>query len=148
MYWFCSQLTVVKSFTSRRTRHPSAMWVKQQVRTAFWEKDFPRFLLHDRDTCLTGLQYLGSDQILTAKASPWQNAYCERVIGSIRRECTDHFLFLNDAHLQRVLNSYMKYYNETRTHMSLSYDAPISRSTQSMGRIIETPQVLGLQHRR
>src|SRR6476646_4552358 len=60
----------------------------------------------------------------TASASPWQNGFAERLIGSIRRECVDHFVVLGEAHLRRILRAYARYYNDIRTHRSLDKDAP------------------------
>ena len=82
----------------------------------------------------------------TAPLSPWQNAYAERLIGSIRRDVLDHVVVLGERHLQQLLLSYMTYYNEARTHLSLNKDAPISRATQSIGRIIAKPHLGGLHH--
>jgi putative transposase len=92
---------------------------------------------------------LGIREVLTAPQSLWQKAYIERLIGSIRRECLDHVVILNEASLRRVLNSYFKYYERTRTHLSLGRDAPISRPAQgpSMGRIVKVHYVGGLHHR-
>jgi transposase InsO family protein len=82
----------------------------------------------------------------TAPRSPGQNAYAERLIGSIRREVLDHVVVLGERHLRHLLRSYMTYYNEARTHLSLNKDAPISRATQSIGRIIAKPHLDGLHH--
>ena len=81
--------------------------------------------------------------------SPWQSPYVERLIGSIRRECWDHVVVLNEAGLRRVLKSYFDYYERSRTHQSLGKDAPIRRPIQpaTMGRVVEIPQVGGLHHR-
>src|SRR5437879_5490228 len=68
--------------------------------------------------------------------SPWQNAYAERLIGSIRRECLDHIVVFGERHLRHVLLSYMNYYNGTRTHLSLNKDAPISRAAEAAGRVL------------
>src|SRR5215469_16171483 len=93
--------------------------------------------------------WLGIREVLTAPQSPWQNAYVERLIGSIRRECLDHVIVLNETGLRRILKSYFDYYERTRTHLSLDKDAPISRPAQrpEIGRIVEIPQVGGLHHR-
>jgi transposase InsO family protein len=72
----------------------------------------------------------------TSPRSPWQNAYAERMIGSIRRECLDHVVVFGERHLRHVLLSYMNYYNETRTHLSWDKDAPLSRTVQRAGRIL------------
>ena len=93
--------------------------------------------------------WLDIREVLTAPQSPWQNAYVERLIGSIRRECLDHVIILSEAGLRRMLRSYFDYYERSRTHLSLGKDAPISRPIQpeAMGRIVEIPQVGGLHHR-
>ena len=88
-------------------------------------------------------------EVLTAPRSPWQNAYAERFIGSLRRECLDHIIILNESSLKRVLKRYFEYYEHSRTHLSLEKDAPTSRAVQrrEVGRIIKLPQVGGLHHR-
>jgi putative transposase len=92
---------------------------------------------------------MGITEVVTAPRSPWQNAYVERVIGSIRRECLDHVIIFNERHLRRVLSSYVDYYHLTRTHLSLAKDCPHSRCIQPprSGRVIAIPQVGGLHHR-
>jgi putative transposase len=87
--------------------------------------------------------------IRTAPRSPWQNAYVERVIGSIRRECLDHVIVANEAGLRGVLAEYVAYYMRSRTHLALAKDSPAPRPVQlpSVGRIVATPQVGGLHHR-
>jgi putative transposase len=89
------------------------------------------------------------EEVLTAPRSPWQNAYVERLIGSIRRECLDHLIVLSAAGLQHLFADYVRYYMTTRTHLSLGKDAPIARpvSSSSMGPVVEIPQVNGLHHR-
>jgi putative transposase len=88
-------------------------------------------------------------EVITAPRSPWQNAYVERVIGSIRRECLDHIVIFNERHLLRVLSSYVDYYHGTRTHLSLDKDCPDPRPIQhrSVGRVVAIPKVGGLHHR-
>jgi integrase-like protein len=81
----------------------------------------------------------------TAPASPWQNGFAERLIGSIRRECVDHFVVLGEAHLRRILRAYARYYNDVRTHRSLDKDAPVSRPVQRTG-IISSHAILGGLH--
>jgi transposase InsO family protein len=114
------------------TSHPTADWIARQITEAFpWDKA-PRYLIRDRDqiygaaaTCR--LRAMGIRDKPIAPGSPWQNAFAERLIGSIRRECVDHIVVLGEKHLRAVLKSYARYYNETRTHRSLDKDAPISR---------------------
>jgi len=92
---------------------------------------------------------MGISEVVTAPRSPWQNAYVERVIGSIRRECLDHLVIFNERHLRRVLSSCVDYYQHTRTHLALEKDCPDRRPIQppQSGRIIAIPQVRGLHHR-
>ena len=82
----------------------------------------------------------------TVPRSPWQNAYAERLIGSIRRDCLDHIIVLGEAHLRRVLKAYASYYNGVRTHLSLRNDAPFPRSIERTGRIVSIPILGGLHH--
>jgi putative transposase len=136
------------------TEHPTAEWAAQQLVEAFPWNSAPRYLLRDRDGSYgekfgEAANCLGIREVLTAPQSPWQNPYVERLIGSIRRECLDHVIVLNEAGLRRVLKSYVEYYERFRTHLSLDKDAPITRPTQSatLGRIVEISQVGGLHHR-
>ena len=93
--------------------------------------------------------WLGIREVLTAPQSPWQNAYVERLSGSIRRECLDHVIVLNENGLRRILKSYFDYYEHSRTHLALGKDAPLARAIQPpwTGPIVEIPQVGGLHHR-
>ena len=63
-----------------------------------------------------------------APASPWQNGFAERLIGSMRRKCVDHFITLGEAYLHRILQAYSRYYNDIRTHRSFGIDAPVSHA--------------------
>ncbi len=92
---------------------------------------------------------MGIEQVLTAARAPWQNPYCERLIGSIRRECLDHVIVLDEQHLRRVLQRYFGYYHRSRTHLSLAKDAPEPRGIEppECGGIVEIPEVGGLHHR-
>src|SRR5207249_1707670 len=114
----------------------------------------PRYLLHDRDGCYgprfhEAASGMGICEVLMAPHSPWQNAYVERLIGSIRRECLDHAIVLHASGLRRLLRSYVEYYDRSRTHLALDKDAPIPRAIEppAFGRIVEVPQVGGLHHR-
>jgi transposase InsO family protein len=82
----------------------------------------------------------------TAARSPWQNAYCERLIGSIRRDCLDHVVVFGELHLRHLLRCYATYYNETRTHLSLNKDSPVPRPALIHGRILGVPILGGLHH--
>ncbi len=94
------------------------------------------------------LAVLGIKQVISAKKSPWQNPYAERVIGSIRRECTDHIIPLGDRHLAKALAKYATYYNESRTHLAPNCNSPLPRPIEDgAGQIVATPHLGGLHHR-
>jgi transposase InsO family protein len=135
------------------TEHPTAQWTAQQLVEAFPWETAPKYLLRDRDAVYGDwfqqrIRSLGIDQILAAPRSPWQNAYVERLIGSIRRECLDHVMIVSDNHLRRLLASYFQYYHRWRTHLSLAMHCPESRPVQlpDEGRVVEVPDVGGLHH--
>ena len=118
----------------------------------FPQNDAPRYMIRDCDriygvVVTRRLRAMGIRDRPTAPASPWQNGFAERLIGSIRRECMDHIVVLGEAHLRRVLRSYASYYNEIRTHRSLNKDAPVSRPVQRTGTIKSHPILGGLHHR-
>ena len=136
------------------TQHPTAAWLSRQVTEAFPWDTAPRYLLRDRDASYgsdfrSRVEAMGIAEVVTAPRSPWQNAYVERVIGSIRRECLDHTVIINEHHLRRVLSSYVDYYRGTRTHLSLVKDCPDPRPIQprGVGRVVAIPKVGGLHHR-
>jgi transposase InsO family protein len=135
------------------TDHPTAAWTAQQLREAFPWETAPQYLVHDRDTAFHGwattATAIGIDEVLTAIRSPWQNAYAERLIGSIRRECLDHIIIGSERGLRRVLRAYVEYYSRSRTHLSLSKDAPVPRPVASPndGDVVAIPLVGGLHHR-
>lgn len=134
------------------TEHPNSEWVAQQMVEAFAERDAPRYLIRDRDASYGNefrrrVQALAMKEVITAPRSPWQNAFVERLIGSIRRECLDHVVVLNERHLRRLLNRYLTYYHWSRTHLALAKDAPEPRRIMSQGAILAIPQVGGLHHR-
>jgi putative transposase len=133
------------------TAHPTAAWTAQQLREAFPWDQAPRFLLHDRDPAFDGLTAtaIGLHEVLTAPRSPWQNAYVERLIGSVRRECLDHVIIVNAAGLRRVLYAYVAYYTASRTHLALDKDAPLPRpvAPPTAGRVVAISQIGGLHHR-
>jgi putative transposase len=91
---------------------------------------------------------MGIEEVKIAPRSPWQNPYCERVIGSIRRDVLDHVIVLNERHLRRVLRTYVDYYHPWRTHLSLEMDAPEPRPVQppEIGPVRKLPEVGGMHH--
>lgn len=89
------------------TEHPTAAWLLRQVTEAFPWDTAPRYLLRDRDASYgsdfrSRIEAMNIKEVITAPRSPWQNAYVERVIGSIRRECLDHIVIFNERHLRRA----------------------------------------------
>ena len=136
------------------TAHPTAEWTGQQLREAFPFDQLPRYLIRDRDA-IFGLDFreqvrdLGIQEVLTTPRSPWQRAYVERVIGSIRRECLDHVIVFQGASLRRTLNLYFDYYHRSRIHLSLGKDSPEPRPVQpsELGRVVAISQLGGLPER-
>src|SRR5712664_850477 len=136
------------------TPNPTQAWLARQIIEAFPWDTAPRFLLRDRDasygpTFRDRVQAMAIEQVVTAPRSPWQNAYVERIIGSIRRECLDHVIIFDERHLRRVLSAYFEYHHRSRTHLSLAKDCPEPRPVQppSAGTVVAFPQVGGLHHR-
>ena len=135
------------------TEHPTAEWTSQQIIEAFPWETAPRYLLRDRDAIYSAayqsrVKNLGIAEVKIAPCSPWQNPYCERLIGSIRRDALDQVIVLNERHLKRVLTAYIAYYHRFRTHLALEMDCPQPRAVEppEMGRVIALPEVGGLHH--
>jgi len=135
------------------TEHPTTQWTAQQIVKAFPWDTAPRYLLRDRDS-IYGAAFqnrvgnLGIAEVKIAPCSPWHNPYCERVIGSIRRECLNDIIVLDEQHLRRVLQSYVNYYHTWRTHRSLAMDAPEPRVIElpAVGPVRKLPEVGGFHH--
>jgi putative transposase len=136
------------------TVHPTAAWTAQQLIETFPDETAPRFLLRDRDQ-IYGEEFLRRvvgmkiEEVITTARCPWQNAFVERMIGSIRRECLDQVIVFGENHLRRILRSYFAYYHRSRTHLSLCKDAPepIANQPPERGSVIEIAEVGGLHHR-
>ena len=135
------------------TTNPTAQWTAQQVVEAFPFDQSPRFLLRDRDGTYGKLfqdriERMGIEEVLIAPRAPWQNPYAERIIRSIRRDCLDHIIILNEDHLHRILSEYFTYYHEARAHLSLERNSPIPRSVQSPehGKVVAKAYLGGLHH--
>ena len=133
------------------TAHPTAEWIARQLTEAFGWEHAPKYLIRDRDRAYGGVfvrrvRFMGIRDRPSAPRTPWQNGHAERLIGSIRRQCLDHIVVFGERHLRHLLRSYMQYYNDARTHLSLSKDAPIPRAVQVVGRILPTPILGGLNH--
>jgi transposase InsO family protein len=136
------------------TEGPSAQWTGQQLVNAFPYDSAPQYVIRDRDKIygaafVRRVRAMGIEQVLTAPRSPWQNPYCERVIGTLRRDCLDHVIVIGEQHLRRILRNYLEYYHGSRTHLALDKDAPEPRQRESIegGRVIALPMVGGLHHR-
>jgi transposase InsO family protein len=147
--WFTHDRRRVVHFNV--TTHPTAEWTAQQIVEAFPFDSAPKCLLRDRDRIYgyefrKQLKVMGIKEVLSAPRSPWQRAYVERVIGSIRRECLDHVIVFDEASLRHTLRSYFRYH-AARLHLSLDKDSPDPRPIEAMGDIVAIPQVGGLQHR-
>ncbi len=133
------------------TANPTAEWIAQQLTEACGWEGAPDYIVRDHD-CAYGERFVrrlrakGIRDRPTAPRSPWQNAYVERQIGSMRRELLDHVVVLGERHLRHLLLSYMTYHNEARTHLSLNKDAPIPREIQRVGPILAKPHRGGLHH--
>jgi putative transposase len=151
---------VVLAHDRRRVVHinvtdaPTAEWAAQQLVEAFPWETAPRYLLRDRDAVYgivfsRRVQSLGIWEVKAAPRSPWQNPYVERLIGTLRRDCLDHVVVLNETHLRRQLRAHLTYYHGCRTHLSLKKDSPEPRLVERLdqGAIVETPMVGGLHHR-
>src|ERR1700674_4899249 len=133
------------------TTNPNAESVARQITEAFPWNEAPRYIIRDRDRIYGSvvtrrLRAMGIRDKPIAPASPWQNGFAERLIGSIRHECLDHVIIRGEAHLRRILRSYAMYYNKIRTHRSLDKDAPIWRPVQHTGVITSNPILGGLHH--
>jgi putative transposase len=136
------------------TPNPTQIWLARQMTEAFPWDTAPRYLLRDRDASYgpifrVRVRAMGIKEVVIAARSPWQNAYVERIIGSIRRECLNHVIIFDERHLRRVLSSYFHYYHKARTHLSLGKDCPETRPIPrpASGQIIAFPEVGGLHHR-
>jgi transposase InsO family protein len=142
---FCFLLTVLASSFKSKRRLEAENAARQLTEA------FPWSAVRDQDRIYGSIvarrmRATGIRDKPIAPASPWQNGFAERLIGSIRRECVDHFIVVGEAHLHRILRAYARYYNEIRTHWSLSKDAPVSRPVQRTGNIKSYP-ILGGLHR-
>src|SRR5580765_5127385 len=133
------------------TINPTAEWIARQITEAFPWDGAPGYMIRDHDridgaVVTRRLRAMGIRDKPIAPASPWQNGFAERLIGSIRQECLDHIIVLGEVHLRRILRSYSDYYNVSRTHRSLNKDAPLHRAIERLGAVVSRPVVGGLHH--
>jgi putative transposase len=146
------------SHDRRRIRHfavtanPHSQWAIQQLRETFAFDETTKYVIRDNDGIYSHefkqtIRRFGLKDKPTAPRSPWQNPICERVIGTLRRECLDHMIILNEKHLSDILHEYIfEYYNVSRTHMSLGKDSPEHRPIQKNGKIVCKSILGGLHH--
>jgi hypothetical protein len=135
------------------TKHPTSLWVVQQLREAFPFGSAPRFLILDRDAKY-GLEVpatvrsLGISPVRTSFESPWQNGVAERWVESCRRDLLDHVIALDERHLKRLLSEYVRYHHEDRTHLGLGKETPNGRAhSKAYGRVLSQERLGGLHHR-
>ncbi len=134
------------------TSTPHSQWAIQQLRETFAFDETTKYVVRDNDKIFSEdfqmhIKIFGLEDTPTALRSPWQNPICERMIGTIRRECLDHIIIMNEKHLHSVLDEYInEYYNVNRTHMSLNKDSPVHRNVQTIGKLISKPILGGLHH--
>jgi putative transposase len=136
------------------TQYPTAAWTAQQVAEAYPFDEAPRYLQRDRDSIYGDvfrrrIESLSIEEVISAPRSPWQSPYVERIIGSIRRECLDYVIVIDERHLKRILAEYLDYYHHARTHLSLERNAPAPREVEPVdrGEVVAIPLVGGLHHR-
>jgi len=134
------------------TANPHSQWAIQQLRETFAFDETTKYVVRDNDGIYSNefkqtIKRFGLKDKSTAPRSPWQNPFAERVIGTLRRECLDHMIILNERHLYNTLHEYIfEYYNVSRTHMSLEKDSPEHRPIQKDGKIVSKPILSGLHH--
>ena len=151
---------VVLSLDRRRIIHfnvttrPTAEWTALQLFQAFPYDTAPRFLVRDRDgiygsEVVAALEAMGIEQKVISARSPWQNGYCERVVGTLKRECLNHLVVFNERHARRLIRDYLEYYHGSRTHLGLEKDAPDGRAVEppELGPVMRRPMVGGLHSR-
>ncbi|MGC9969022.1 MAG: integrase core domain-containing protein [Bryobacteraceae bacterium] len=137
------------------TAHPTADWVVQQLRETSSDSDHHRYFVLDRDAkfsreVLDFLDSSGIEAVRTSVRSPWQNGVAERWVGSARRNCFDHVIALDEAHVRRRAREHMAYYHADRTHDGLGKDTPSGRAVEPKpagAALISLPRVGGLHHR-
>jgi len=135
------------------TKHPTSLWVVQQLREAFPFELAPRFLIFDRDAKYgrevpLAVRSLKMRPVRTSFESPWQNGVAERWVESCRRDLLDHVIAVNERHLKRLLSEYVHYYHEDRTHLGLRKGTPDYRiRSPASGRVLSQDRLGGLHHR-
>ena len=138
------------------TKHPTSAWVIQQLRGAFPYDSSPRYLIFDRGANFNGevietIKSFGIQPNRTSFQSPWQNGVAERFVGNCRRDLLDHVIVLNERHLKRLMNEYIRYYHEDRTHLGLAKETPGGREAEENSgpdcKVVAMSRLGGLHHR-
>jgi transposase InsO family protein len=137
------------------TRHPTSAWVAQQLREAFPYDAVPKYLIFDNGSNFNSgvvetIKSFGIEPKQTSFRSPWQNGVAERFVGSCRRDLLNHVIILDERHLKRLMNEYVHYYHEDRTHLALNKETPIGRAGSNRinaGKVVSMPRLGGLHHR-
>jgi transposase InsO family protein len=137
------------------TSNPTAMWTAQQIVEACPWDNLPKYLLRDRDGIYgeyfqSRIKNMGILEVKTAPRSPWHNPYVERLIGSIRRDCMNFMIVLNEAHLKRIMTKYLAYYHQDRTHLGLGKETPAGRPVMDKPKnaeVVAFPRLGGIHHR-
>jgi putative transposase len=137
------------------TKHPSSMWVSQQLRETFPNDSAPRYLIFDRGTnfdpeVINTVKSFGIHPKRTSFRSPWQNGVAERWVRTCRRDLLDHVIVLNERHLKRLMSEYVRYYHEDRTHLALEKGIPggraATKSSDATCKVVSMPRLGGLHH--
>src|ERR1022692_1396735 len=138
------------------TKNPTSAWVIQQLREAFPYDSAPGYLIFDRGSSfnaemIDAVKSFGIQPKRTSFRSPWQNGVAERWVGNCRRDLLDHVIVLNKRHLKRLINDYVGYYHDDRTHLALAKETPLAREavrrSDVESRTIAIPKLGGLHHR-
>jgi transposase InsO family protein len=138
------------------TRHPTSVWVSQQLRETFPYDSVPGYLIFDRaanfgEEVVSTIKSFGIQPKRTSFRSPWQNGVAERWVGNCRRDLLDHVIVLNERHLKRLMNEYIHHYHDDRTHLALKKGTPGGRvaaaDTDVNRKAISMPKLGGLHHR-
>ncbi|MCI0605258.1 transposase [bacterium] len=155
-----SGITGISGRFHRNTQHPTADWSCQQILQATWDHPAPKYIVCDRDNKFGGSfsknlkDRLNIELLRTPYRTPTANSHCERLIGTLRRECTDHFIFFGEKHLRIVLKEYVDYYNNLRPHQGIGQQIPARYDpartepapASSDGQVRSRPIFNGLRH--
>ncbi len=136
------------------TTHPTAEWTARQLVQAFPFESAPKYLIRDRDGIYgeevqRAIGFLGMKEKVISARSPWQNGYCERMVGTTKRDCLHHVIVISENHARGILKKFYKYYHEDRTHLGLDKATPSGRKIEpvELGQVKRRPVLGGLHNR-